>query len=49
MADNSSNIDINKIDCRIEPHPFREDDFNITNPIVSEIMKYGQEIGINVA
>jgi predicted nucleotidyltransferase len=38
-----------KIDSRIEPHPFREADFNITNPIVNEIIKYGQEIGINVA
>ena len=36
-----------KIDSRIEPHPFRESDFNITNPIVSEIMKYGKEIIIN--
>ncbi len=33
-----------KIDSRIEPHPFREKDFNITNPIVNEIIKYGQEI-----
>ena len=37
------------IDSRIEPHPFRENDFNMSNPIASEIMKYGQEIGINVA
>lgn len=37
-----------KIDSRIEPHPFREDEFELTNPIVSEIMKYGQEIGNNV-
>ncbi len=34
-----------KIDSRIEPHPFRENEFKMTNPIVSEIMKYGQEIG----
>jgi len=33
-----------KIDSRIEPHPFREDDFNSTNPLVNEILKYGQEI-----
>ncbi|HSV88771.1 MAG TPA: nucleotidyltransferase domain-containing protein [Bacteroidales bacterium] len=33
-----------KIDSRIEPHPFREKDFDITNPIVNEIIKYGQEI-----
>ncbi|PIY30680.1 MAG: nucleotidyltransferase [Bacteroidetes bacterium CG_4_10_14_3_um_filter_42_6] len=38
-----------KIDSRIEPHPFRESEFEITNPIVSEILKYGQEIGHNVA
>ena len=38
-----------KIDSRIEPHPFREKDFNITNPIVNEILKYGQTININVA
>ncbi|NJK85864.1 MAG: nucleotidyltransferase domain-containing protein [Bacteroidales bacterium] len=30
-----------KIDSRIEPHPFREKDFEITNPIVNEIIKYG--------
>jgi uncharacterized protein len=33
-----------QIDSRIEPHPFRESEFNITNPIVNEIVKYGQEI-----
>jgi predicted nucleotidyltransferase len=38
-----------KIDSRIEPHPFRENEFEITNPLVSEIMKYGQEVGNNVA
>jgi predicted nucleotidyltransferase len=38
-----------KIDSRIEPHPFREKDFNITNPIVYEIIKYGQDIKSNVA
>lgn len=37
-----------KIDSRIEPHPFREKDFNITNPIVNEIIKYGQDIKSNV-
>ncbi len=35
-----------KIDSRIEPHPFREKDFEITNPIVNEIIKYGQDIKI---
>ena len=38
-----------KIDSRIEPHPFRERDFDITNPIVYEIIKYGEDININVA
>lgn len=33
-----------KIDSRIEPHPFRENEFEITNPMVGEIIKYGQEI-----
>ncbi|MFO7935513.1 MAG: nucleotidyltransferase domain-containing protein, partial [Bacteroidales bacterium] len=34
------------IDSRIEPHPFREEDFDITNPIVNEIVKYGQSINL---
>ena len=38
-----------KIDSRIEPHPFRESEFEISNPIVNEILKYGQEIAINAA
>lgn len=33
-----------KIDSRIEPHPFREKDFNITSPIVNEILKHGRRI-----
>jgi uncharacterized protein len=33
-----------KIDLRIEPHPFDELDFNSTNPVVNEILKYGVEI-----
>ncbi len=33
-----------KIDSRIEPHPFREKDFNINNPVANEILKYGQKI-----
>ena len=37
------------IDSRIEPHPFREKDFDITNPMVNEIVKYGQNIHTNVA
>ena len=38
-----------KIDSRIEPHPFRESEFELSNPIVNEIIKYGQEININLA
>jgi uncharacterized protein len=38
-----------KIDSRIEPHPFREKDFEITNPLVNEIIKHGQDIKINIA
>ncbi|MDZ7606904.1 MAG: nucleotidyltransferase domain-containing protein [Cyclobacteriaceae bacterium] len=38
-----------KIDSRIEPHPFREVDFDLSNPIVYEILKYGQEIKNNAA
>jgi len=37
-----------KIDSRIEPHPFRESEFDLSNPMVNEIIKYGQEIKINV-
>ena len=36
-----------KIDSRIEPHSFRESEFELSNPIVNEIIKYGQEIKIN--
>jgi predicted nucleotidyltransferase len=32
------------IDLRIEPHPFYAKDFNSTNPVVNEIMKYGIEV-----
>ncbi len=38
-----------KIDSRIEPHPFRESEFELSNPIVNEIVKYGQEIKINAS
>jgi uncharacterized protein len=30
-----------KIDTRLEPHPFDEKDFIITNPVTNEILKYG--------
>ena len=32
------------IDTRIEPHPFRENEFEISNPFVNEIMTYGTEV-----
>jgi len=35
-----------KIDSRIEPHPFRLRDFNVSDPLVNEIIRYGQEIKI---
>ena len=38
-----------KIDSRIEPHPFRESEFDLANPLVYEILKYGKEIKINAA
>jgi predicted nucleotidyltransferase len=34
-------------DLRIEPHPFRESDFSIQDPLVYEILKYGQEINLD--
>ena len=37
------------IDSRIEPHPFRVSEFEPSNPIVQEIIQYGQEIEVNVA
>lgn len=36
-----------KIDSRIEPHPFRENEFQLSNPIVSEILKYGHELKVD--
>jgi len=33
-----------KVDTRIEPHPFLEKEFEISNPFVNEIITYGQEI-----
>lgn len=33
-----------KVDSRIEPHPFKIQDFNLANPIANEIIKYGEEI-----
>ena len=33
-----------QIDTRIEPHPFRENEFNLSNPFVNEIVSYGMEV-----
>lgn len=33
-----------KFDMKIEPHPFRATDFNLSNPIANEILKTGLEI-----
>ena len=38
-----------KVDLRIEPHPFTTNDFDNSNPVVNEIMKYGIIIRNNVA
>lgn len=37
-----------KIDSRIEPHPLREKDFNVANPIVHEILKHGQKVDTDI-
>ena len=37
-----------KIDSRIEPHPFREKDFTLTNPVANEILKHGQRIDTGI-
>ncbi len=37
-----------KIDSRIEPHPFREKDFNINNPVAYEILQHGHRINISI-
>ncbi len=33
-----------KIDSRLEPHPFREDEFNLSNPVANEVLKHGYRI-----
>ena len=33
-----------QIDTRIEPHPFRENEFDSSNPFVNEIVNNGMEI-----
>jgi uncharacterized protein len=37
------------IDLRIEPHPFMISDFNNSNPVVHEILKYGIVLRKHVA
>jgi tRNA nucleotidyltransferase (CCA-adding enzyme) len=32
------------IDSRIEPHPFKTDEFGLSDPLVYEVVKYGQLI-----
>ena len=32
------------VDVRIEPHPFREEDFTLDNPFASEILDYGRKV-----
>jgi predicted nucleotidyltransferase len=36
-----------KFDTRIEPHPFREADFNNSNPTANEILTTGVEIDLD--
>ena len=38
-----------KIDSRIEPHPFREKDFDLSNPVVNEILQNGKRIDVSAA
>jgi len=33
-----------QIDTRIEPHPFREKEFDYSNPLVNEIVSHGMEV-----
>jgi uncharacterized protein len=33
-------------DTRIEPHPFDEQDFTFTNPVIREILKTGIDISV---
>jgi len=39
-----SNEILIKVDSRIEPHPFKPEDFTEENPFVKEILKQGIEI-----
>ena len=33
-----------KFDTRIEPHPFRDEDFNMSNPFANEVISSGFEL-----
>ncbi len=33
-----------KFDTRIEPHPFRDSDFNQSNPLANEILNTGVQV-----
>jgi predicted nucleotidyltransferase len=38
-----------KIDSRIEPHPFRKEDFTQANPLAYEIISHGKQLYKNIA
>ena len=38
-----------KIDSRIEPHPFRNEDFTPSNPLAYEIISNGKQLFKNIA
>ena len=38
-----------QFDLRIEPHPFSYSEFNRTNPVVNEILKFGINIDLKAA
>ncbi len=35
-----------RVDTRIEPHPFREREFDVSNPFVGEIVNHGTVIAV---
>lgn len=35
------------IDLRIEPHPFKSEDFSASNPVVNEIIKHGVALNVH--
>jgi predicted nucleotidyltransferase len=34
------------VDSRIEPHPFRERDFNVNNPLAYEVLRFGEDLHV---